>query len=386
MLTLKYDKGKVFADDQSTKDLLINGHFGVEKAGRLELLPEEALYLIDVRNAECIAKGKRVGFNSLASQFMRDGRSIARYFAYKDWRDRGLIAKSAGLQHKEPNKIPVKEYPAARLEMPHIRTKGRFFKNDLMTIIEDKEKGRLLYEQLWFGQYGSYKIAGHGSLNKLDIYETVFLMKHKVLSVEGYSQAEIIRAAKAKHADFSKLYDVYADWREHGYVIKTGFKFGTHFRVYFPGAKPTKAGTENWIHSKHVIHVFPKNAKLLISEWSRAVRVAHSVRKTFILAIPGSGGGKRKRPRIDLLLYHRHGGVADSPESDPPKYAMLALSEEEYIGGTELSSAIAAAKEMKMDVMLAIMDRETSITYYRIQQIMLPNSTHEYYEIDWVQP
>ncbi|MEM4064539.1 MAG: tRNA-intron lyase [Candidatus Micrarchaeaceae archaeon] len=386
MLALKYEGGKIFAADQSTKDLLTNGHFGTENSGRLELLPEEALYLIDVRNAECTYKNSKISFNKLAARFKKGGASIAKYFAYKDWRDRGLIAKSVHTEHKEPNKNPVKEYPSAPLKMPKIKVEGAFFKNDLITIIEDKDLGRQLYENLWFGQYGSYKIADHGSLNKLDIYETVFLMKHGVLHVDGYSQSDIINAAKVKHADFSKLYDVYADWREHGYVIKTGFKFGTHFRVYFPGAKPTKADTENWIHSKHVLQVFPKNTKLLISEWSRAVRVAHSVRKTFILAIPGRASSKKSKPRIDMLLYHRHGGVADSPETDPPKYAMLAFSEEEYIGGVELSSAIAAAKDMKMDVMLAIMDRETAITYYRIQQITLPNSSHEYYEIDWIQP
>lgn len=66
--------------------------------------------------------------------------------------------------------------------------------------------------------------------------------------------------------------------------------------------------------------------------------MAHSVRKTFILAVPGKTTEARKE--IDFILYHRHGGEADSPLESPPKYAMLSLGEEEYIGGQEFASAI----------------------------------------------
>ena len=138
------------------------------------------------------------------------------------------------------------------------------------------------------------------------------------------------------------------------------------------------------IHSKHVIHVFPKESRLLISEWARAIRVAHSVRKTFILAVPGSTSGRKVK--IDFILFHRKGGEAEDPEKDAPRYAMLSLSEEEYIGGRELAMAIREAKERKMELILAIADRETSVTYYKVRQIKLPGSEEEYYEIDWFQP
>jgi tRNA splicing endonuclease len=181
-----------------------------------------------------------------------------------------------------------------------------------------------------------------------------------------------------------KLFEVYTDWREKGYVIKTGFKFGTHFRVYFPGATPIKNNTAGWVHSKHVIHVFPRDSRLLISEWARAIRVAHSVRKTFILAVPGSA--TPKKIEIDFVLYHRRGGEAENPEIFPPKYAMLSLSEEEYIGGREFSRAINKAKERKLELVLAIADRETAVTYYKVKQIKLKDSDADYYEIDWMQP
>ena len=110
--------------------------------------------------------------------------------------------------------------------------------------------------------------------------------------------------------------------------------------MYFPGARPVK--DDKWIHSMHVIHVFPRDAKLLISEWSRAIRVAHSVRKTFILAIPGTS--RKKNMEIDFVLYHRkHNGI-ETPGENTPRFCMLSLSEDEYLGGAELSADLEQGK------------------------------------------
>jgi tRNA splicing endonuclease len=181
------------------------------------------------------------------------------------------------------------------------------------------------------------------------------------------------------------MYQVYEDWRLRGYVLKTGFKFGTHFRLYLPGASPARTPDE-WIHSKHVVHAFPRTEKMVISEWARAIRVAHSVKKTFILAIPGRSQRKKAKMELDFLLYHRKKDGIETPKSDSPRFVMLSLSEEEYIGGAELAEAIHSAKELGLDLMLAIADRETSVTYYRVKRIEIPGSPYEYYEIEWEQP
>ena len=377
-------KGTFNAVDDSTADILRRGFYGNYKSRDLDLGIEEGLYLLDVRNAECSRKGKGVAFAELASKFWRSDKFLARYVTYKDWRDRGLVAITPEKQYTEPNQTPIKEYPLSRLKMPRYDLHGVFFKTDLMTIVDEDEQGRDLYENFWFGQYGSYKAAERGRLNKLDIYDALFLAEKKELTLDNITKAEMKKEACERRADFPSLYGVYKDWREKGYVIKTGFKFGTHFRVYFPGAKPMKKDDKNWTHSKHVIHVFPKSSRLLISEWARAIRVAHSVRKTFILAIPGKTS--RGRSAIDFILYHRHGGDADSPQKSRPRYAMLSLGEEEYIGGQELARAINEAKKRKMELLLAIADRETAVTYYKVIQIKLPGSRYDYFEIDWFQP
>ena len=39
-----------------------------------------------------------------------------------------------------------------------------------------------------------------------------------------------------------------------------------------------------------------------------------------------------------------------------------------------------------MELIVAIADRETSVTYYKVRQIKISGSKNEYYEIDWMQP
>ncbi|MDE1824416.1 MAG: tRNA-intron lyase [Candidatus Micrarchaeota archaeon] len=385
MLQIEFvSKDNIFAEDQSTKDILKKGSFGTEEGKKLKLTPEEALYLIDVRNAECRRKEETISFNGLASKFWTAKKFIARYLTYKDWRDRGLVIRQPGEEHSQANKTPIKQYPKSEIKLPTYSFSGVFFKTDMVSIVEDKEKGKYLYENLWLGQYGSYKAPERGQLNKLDILETTYLLEKGMLRLTNTTQREVRRIAHSRRRDFERLYEVYREWRDLGYVIKTGFKFGTHFRVYFPGAKPMTSENKDWVHSKHVIHVFPKESRMLISEWARAIRVAHSVRKTFILAVPG----KRAEPKVkpDYILFHRKGGEAENPKTGAPRYAMLSLSEDEYIGGMEFAGAINEAKRRKLELVMAIADRETAVTYYKIRQIKLANSQNEYYEIDWMQP
>ncbi len=377
------ENSSIYAEDPSTKDTLRLSSFGNVVKGKLMLRPEEALYIIDVRNAECRDKdGLQVRFNELAELLPAD-KAMARYFTYKDWRDRGLVVRyveDKRIQGERPEN--TKKYAAESAKLKPGRLKGAFYTADLVTMVDDPEKAKALYLAHWFGQYGTYKLPEHGTMCKLDVYETLFLIDSGTLSVTNMTRAQIVKVADERRKDFQKLYDVYADWRSKGYVVKTGFKFGTHFRIYFPGAQPGR--DTKWAHSMHVIQVFPRDTKLLIAEWSRAIRVAHSVRKTFILAIPGKS--RTKKLDIDFILYHRKQGGIETPADAAPKYGMLSLSEDEYLGGAELSAIINKAKDDRMELIVAIADRETAVTYYKIRRIELQGSDYEYYEIDWMQP
>jgi tRNA-intron lyase len=381
MLKIIFDeKVKCFAaGDQPTESILANGGMGRREGGYRMLEPEEVLYVMDARGAECLSAQtkKRMRFNDVASRFSKERKFMARYFAYRDWRDRGLMISRPASQHGTAT--TTKKYPLAQTRVRASGLTGVFFPEDLATIVDDNDKGKRIYEENWLGQYGTYKLGTRGEINKLDVYETLFLLDNGKLKVSNASRREILESASDRRKDFEKLYDVYRDWRGKGYVVKTGFKFGTHFRIYFPGAQP-QSKMDEWSHSKHVMHVFPRDAKLLTSDLARVIRVAHSVRKTFILAIPGKAA--RRGQGIDFVL---NGRSEDGKESRP-EYGMLALGEEEYVSGEALSSAIRDAKERGLELVVAIADRETAVTYYRAKRVELPRSNYEYYEIDWMQP
>ncbi len=381
---LELEKGLLLVTDTASAQALNRGFFGTAYGGnrnQLKLMPEEALYLLDVRNGQCFRDGKEASFNEVASKF-QGKKFLARYYCYKDWRDRGLVARPVQEAAGSYGRNPLRKYPAGTFTPFQVKATGLFFYDDLMSVIDDDEEAQALYQNGWFGQYGTYKAKKHGRFLKLDAYETLFLMKHCGYGL-NVKEARLIKEAEKRRPDFLSLYEVYEDWRLRGFVLKTGFKFGTHFRLYFPGAGPRLEESE-WMHSQHVVHVFPRESKLLISEWARAIRVAHGVKKTFILAIPGKK--KEAASELDFLLFHRNKDLIETPAKDSPRFAMLALSEEEEIGGAELARAIEHAKELGLELVLAICDRETSITYYRVKRIELPKSKYEYYEIDWIQP
>ncbi len=391
MIRLELDRKKrsLAVKEPSDVSSLQNGFYGQMKRGVIYLSPEEGLYVMDIRNGRCYdSAGNESRFNEVASLFLRNRKLLARYLTYKDYRDKGLILR--GVAEADGNygrSISIK-YESGSFELDLFSFEGLFFPTDLITLVDDEQAGKELYERYWIGQFGTYKAAHRGRISKLDIYETIYLLKHGDLRLTNATLAQVEKAADRRMRFFGDMYSVYEDWRKRGYIVKTGFKFGTHFRIYFPGASPVRSEDE-WMHSKHVIHVFPRRHKLIISEWARAIRVAHSVKKTFILAIPGKKtppGFDPKKPRLDFLLYHRKKGGIDTPKDSTPRYLMYSLTEDEYIGGEELAKALAECAHFGLEMMMAISDRESSVTYYVIKSIDLPGSEYEYYEIEWIQP
>ena len=109
----------VFVTDQSTKDVLVGGYFGVIGKDRLDLEPEEGLYLIDVRHASCKSQqsGKEMSFNDIATKFSSVKNS---------WQDISLTRTGgiAGLIIKRPDgtmggggKAQLKRYNASLLKL-----------------------------------------------------------------------------------------------------------------------------------------------------------------------------------------------------------------------------------------------------------------------------
>ncbi len=108
----------------------------------------------------------------------------------------------------------------------------------------------------------------HGNDLVLSLTEAEALRRRGVLDVDG------LEGGHQHH--FRRTLPVYETLRDAGIVTKSGFRFGTHFRGY--NAHPDKT------HAQWLIQCVADEDVLHWSELSRAVRLAHGVRKTFLVA------------------------------------------------------------------------------------------------------
>ncbi len=128
---------------------------------------------------------------------------------------------------------------------------------------------------------------------ELDLIEATYLLqkgKLKIYVLENnkkrmISISEMLRIGEKKVNQFHAQYVVYSDLRDKGYLVKTGYKFGAHFRVYEKGVKIKRGPKAPFEHTKFVVHAVPEEAAFSLPEMSRAVRLAHNIRATFVWAV-----------------------------------------------------------------------------------------------------
>ncbi|MBI5046231.1 hypothetical protein HZC07_00680 [Candidatus Micrarchaeota archaeon] len=74
MIKLEFDRKKKILAVKEPADVssLQNGHYGNMKKGRIYLSPEEALYVMDIRNGKCYDDvGNTFSFNDIAAYFVK---------------------------------------------------------------------------------------------------------------------------------------------------------------------------------------------------------------------------------------------------------------------------------------------------------------------------
>ena len=97
-----------------------------------------------------------------------------------------------------------------------------------------------------------------------------------------------LRFAKKKYHDFDKKYLVYKNFRDKGYIINPGIKFGCDFAVYEKGPGIDHAP---YLRFKSTT----RNESITSTGIVLAGRLATTVRKQFILAIP------KGKDKVDFL-------------------------------------------------------------------------------------
>ena len=161
-----------------------------------------------------------------------------------------------------------------------LRVKGVLV-GDAVLVLDDEE-ARSLYACGYYGQpleVEKPRGADFEGPLRLSAIEAYYLYEKGVLEVRFRSGEEAGNALKEvikSNPRFTKLYRVYKDLREKGFVVRTGLKFGADFAVYRLGP-----GIE---HAPFIIHTYEYDTKFDPVELIRAGRLGHSVRKRFLLA------------------------------------------------------------------------------------------------------
>lgn len=128
---------------------------------------------------------------------------------------------------------------------------------------------------------------------ELSLEEAYHLVKRDSLDVrddEGsIEEDEMFEIFSEKDDEFDFKYSVYSDLRERGLIVKSGFKFGAHFRVYERGVNPYVSGSKKQRqHTKWIVHAVPEHETMSFQEMSRAVRLAQNIRATMLWAVVDS--------------------------------------------------------------------------------------------------
>ena len=125
----------------------------------------------------------------------------------------------------------------------------------------------------------------------LDLIEGLYLLENKKITITKLKQKvtidKMIKLCKKEYHEFDKKYLVYKNFRDKGYIINPGIKFGCDFAVYEKGP-----GID---HAPYLIQVYNRNESITSTGIVLAGRLATTVRKQFILAIP------KGKDKIDFL-------------------------------------------------------------------------------------
>jgi tRNA-intron endonuclease len=128
---------------------------------------------------------------------------------------------------------------------------------------------------------------------ELELAEAVYLLEKEKIKVfvkqksrkKALKFKDLFNLASKDIDGFAAQYAVYKDLRTRGYLVKTGFKFGTHFRVYDRGVKLRRGPKAPHEHTKWIVHAVAEESAFSLPELSRAVRLAHNIRATMLWAV-----------------------------------------------------------------------------------------------------
>src|SRR2546428_395275 len=197
----------------------------------------------------------------------------------------GLVDEESDLTYYSVREAHPRGHPPATLRKTNVVV---HFLGDRAVVI-DEVQAKTLHEAGFFG-----KIVGRRL--QLSLLETAYPLKAGLVEVREADTdrpirlARLIKESKATQPDFELRLQAYEDLTGRGVISKTGFKYGSHFRAY--------EGDPETHHAKYLVHVVPKGHRGAWPEISRAVRLAHGVKKQILFGEVGDGVRYVKLERV----------------------------------------------------------------------------------------
>jgi tRNA-intron endonuclease len=170
-------------------------------------------------------------------------------------------------------------------------------------VVWDSSEGSELYKKGFYGKplgIAKPKIPEFNVPLILDLMEGLYLVEKGIVAVyEGTEKKKVSlrklrKMARQLYEEFDEKYMVYHDLRENSLVVTPGIKFGCDFAVYRHGP-----GVE---HAPYMVSVKKTESAITATEIVKAGRLATSVRKRFIIAVPDV---KRKKTRYLIFRWFR---------------------------------------------------------------------------------
>jgi tRNA-intron endonuclease len=177
------------------------------------------------------------------------------------------------------------------------KIEAEFIENFL--VVWNTKHGSELYQKGFYGKplgIPKPKMVEFNTPLILDLMEGLYLLEKKIIQVrEGKNKTkvslkELRKRARKLYEEFDLKYAVYKDLREQGLIVTPGIKFGCDFAVYKQGP-----GLE---HAPYMVSVKKAEDEITATEIVKAGRLATTVRKRFIIAVPNL-----ERKKLQYLIF-----------------------------------------------------------------------------------
>ncbi len=332
--TLGDDASVRVADPAEANQVYAKGFFGtVDRDGALVLDRYESVYLAEMGRLEVRRASGTVDWPKVFRRAVRrEPGFAARYLVFRDLRQRGYVVRAGpppvaftvlprgGTLHKTPSRYWVEalseRVPFDLARLFDLADRAQSAKKTLLLAIVDEESDLTYYRvrrpsptgalpprplpeptEGWLAEdrvtvhdptavvelgkelaYGSRV----GDRLELSLLEAAYLVETGQLRLRDAASGRDVRPERLERRAgrldrrFAERLAAYRDLRGRRLVVKTGFKYGAHFRAY--PRNPEHA------HARYLVQAVPADHRATWPEVAGNVRVAQGVRKEFVVA------------------------------------------------------------------------------------------------------